>query len=336
MPLLSETLCILAVIACLRAGALGADARAFIGQDSEGDLHVNATTGKKVFVSGVNVREEMEALATLVSAQAELLAETRADLAAARQEFSSIKPRENNIVRPREYIYVIGGAFQSESVIVQRFDGGSWSLAPSLTIPRAFASAATYNGFLYAGEPVCICHHSILSHPSSQIVGGTKFGRAIDAVEEFDGVAWKIVTSLPTPRNSAGAMAYGKGLYVCGGTEVTGHLSKQVHFYNGSVWQTGPSLINWRTFHGMAVYGAFLYAGMRQTASGHDSLDSPHLKPPSSSLVGGLINPHVPDLNAVERFNGVSWAPVFPLNARRTALGAVVFNGILHASKLTY
>jgi hypothetical protein len=160
---MARCLLLLAALACLlRGGAAATEARAYVGQDAEGDLHVNASDGKRVLLGGVDIRGRMDALLTLTSTQAALLAETRADLAAARAEFSSIKPRTPQAPARAPQIYVTGNVGGSASVIVQRFDGISWAFAPNLTQPRGSHAMAVYNNFLYArtyalDRMVCVC-----------------------------------------------------------------------------------------------------------------------------------------------------------------------------------
>ncbi len=64
---------------------------AFVGQDQEGNLHVNASAGQRVFVNGVDVREMLVAQSSMLATQSSLNAIYSSLLAAQSADLSATK-----------------------------------------------------------------------------------------------------------------------------------------------------------------------------------------------------------------------------------------------------
>jgi serine/threonine protein kinase len=197
------------------------------------------------------------------------------------------------VVTYKDEIVVIGGwmpregdpsAVTSDRVFALR--GRRWVELPSLNRPRA-AGAATV-----VGDRIVIA-------------GGQDRGRLVDTSEVFDGERWRIVASIPTPREHLAAASDGEFVYAVGGRNLSpDENSAALERYDpaSDQWEQLPDMPTPRGGLGAAVVGGHLFAvgGERSTGvygtvesydiAGGEWSRAPSMRTPRHGITVATIN----------------------------------------------
>ncbi|TAH32297.1 hypothetical protein EYC59_06085, partial [Candidatus Saccharibacteria bacterium] len=202
------------------------------------------------------------------------------------------------------YIYVLGGGNGTTveyAPVNANGTIGSWTATTSFTTGRGLHSAAAYNGYLY-------------------ILGGNDGANPLSDVQyapvNANGTVgtWTATTSLPSARESFGAVAYNGYLYIAGG--YTNTRITQVRYAklnaDGTLgsWNTATSLTSGRRLLTASIYNGYLYV------FGGDA-------------AGGVIaTVEYAPINA----NGIigSWTATTSFTTARSALSSAAYNGYIY------
>ena len=138
------------------------------------------------------------------------------------------------------YIYIVGGeGMLSDNV--NKFNGFSWTVAPSINVQRSQHDIVAYNDKLY-------------------VIGGKGvLNTTLDSVEQYDGVSWSTSTPLLVARFGHTAVVFNGGAYIVGGFDDTIAFFGNVHMFNGNIWVNSFTLAVPRYSHSSVVYNGELY-----------------------------------------------------------------------------
>jgi hypothetical protein len=125
-------------------------------------------------------------------------------------------------------LFILGG-WTGNSIAkaqVLRDPAGQWEALPSMPAAVGAASAAVYNNRIY-------------------VVGGEVFTAVVTTVQSFDGVSWRLETSMSEPRRDMVGLTSFHGLLwaVGGGNDKSGNLVATTEVFNGTVWTAGPAMV---------------------------------------------------------------------------------------------
>lgn len=163
------------------------------------------------------------------------------------------------------FLYVVGGTDGTLILSsVERFDGSTWSFAPSLPLPRIMARCVAFNGTLYvyttdtldrfsngqwqpsllnpykSGSTYLAFGGNILS-----LGGVSENGVATTNASRWDFISesWSPIASLKTPRYASCGTVFQGLVYVIGGIFNSTSLLSSVERFNGTAWDSAPSLL---------------------------------------------------------------------------------------------
>lgn len=225
-----------------------------------------------------------------------------------------------------QFLYVVGGYASNPNRFlssVERFNGTTWTAAPSLLGARMNFGIAVHRRSIY-------------------VAGGSVAGTLSTSVERFNGTAWSNEPSLNTARQYFALVVLNNVLYAVGGAGLrtverydeglsswitaqsltssyldinavafrgtifalcwTSSAVSVVETFDGNTWTRSASQPALRRFTALALYGGDLYA------------------------VGGTVA-----LSSVQRFNGTAWNNEARLITGRDTLAAAEYNQMLFA-----